>query len=159
MQGRYSVTSPQRLFLGRFVSAFLRRLLTFSRYCASPVSGLGTTLALTGAYNLAGCLQNYIRGDDPDPSAALAEYEKKMRPTVDAAQNLPPGLPHLIHPETAWGVWVMRFLINMLSRTRFILVAVQFMGKFFKRGTQTANYVPVEDYGFREMPELVDDES
>jgi hypothetical protein len=133
-------------------------LLTLSRYCASPISGLGTTLALTGAYNLAECLKGYIRGTDPDPFPAFNKYEEKMRPTVEAAQNLPPGLPHLMYPETAWGIWTMRVLINMLSKTRFIFIAVQFMGKFLKRGIQTANYVPDEDYGFRDMKELEIDE-
>jgi 2-polyprenyl-6-methoxyphenol hydroxylase-like FAD-dependent oxidoreductase len=69
------------------------------RYCASPISGIGTTLALSGAYILAGALTHY----PDDHIAAFAEYEKKMRPIVDRVQKLIPGMPHLINPETAWG--------------------------------------------------------
>lgn len=48
------------------------------RYCASPVSGMGITLALTGAYNLAGALLRH----PTDLNKAFATYEEKMRPTV-----------------------------------------------------------------------------
>ncbi|KAK8044241.1 oxidoreductase [Apiospora rasikravindrae] len=79
-------------------------LLGDAGYCASPISGLGTTLAFTAAYNLAGCLQDYIKGATPDPSSGLAEYEAKMRPIVEEAQRLAPGQAYLMHPETAWGI-------------------------------------------------------
>lgn len=88
-----------------------------------------------------------------DPSIAFAEYEEKMRPVAEDAQQLPPGQPQLMNPETAWGVWTMRVLIKMLSMTRVIFVAVKYFGKLFHLGPQAANYVPVEDYGFKDMPE------
>lgn len=69
---------------------------------------MGTTLALNGAYNLAGMLLRHCLGDGCDFTSAFQEYETRMRPLVDAAQKLPPGVPHLIHPETAWGVWLLR---------------------------------------------------
>jgi hypothetical protein len=39
-----------------------------------------------------------------------------------------------MYPATAWGIWTMRVLINMFSKTGFMFIAVQFMGKFLKRG-------------------------
>lgn len=51
-------------------------------YCASPASGLGTSLALVGAYVLAGELKA-AHGDHP---IAFARYEKRMRPFVSACQ-------------------------------------------------------------------------
>ncbi len=51
-------------------------------HCASPASGLGTTLALVGAYILAGELKG-AQGDYPQ---AFARYEKRMRPFVSACQ-------------------------------------------------------------------------
>jgi hypothetical protein len=49
-------------------------------YCASPMSGQGSSLALLGAYVLAGEL-----GAAPDDlDAAFAEYHPVMRPFVDA---------------------------------------------------------------------------
>ena len=58
-------------------------------YCASPMSGQGTSLALVGAYVLAEELTR-----DPaaltarDPGAALARYEARMRPFVELNQAL-----------------------------------------------------------------------
>ncbi|KAI5197315.1 hypothetical protein AUEXF2481DRAFT_71552 [Aureobasidium subglaciale EXF-2481] len=79
-------------------------LLGDAGYCASPFSGMGTTLALAGAYHLAGSLM------ENEHEAAFKEYEENMRPLVHKAQKLPPGMPHLIHPKTVWGVWLLRLL-------------------------------------------------
>ena len=68
-------------------------------YCASPISGMGTSLALTGAYVLA---QELAAG--PDHGAALRSYEKTLRPYVDKAQKLPPGAPRIANPFSRLGV-------------------------------------------------------
>ncbi|THX25480.1 putative oxidoreductase [Aureobasidium pullulans] len=69
--------------------------------------GMGTTLALAGAYHLAGSLV-----DNPSShSQAFEAYEEAMRPLVANAQKLPPAMPHLIHPQSTWGVWVLRILV------------------------------------------------
>jgi hypothetical protein len=60
---------------------------------------MGTTLALTGAYVLAGELSR-----NPDLSSALAAYEQRLRPLVDKAQKLPPGVPDIANPETEAGI-------------------------------------------------------
>jgi 2-polyprenyl-6-methoxyphenol hydroxylase-like FAD-dependent oxidoreductase len=70
-------------------------LLGDAAYCASPVSGMSTSLALTGAYVLAGEL-----AAGPDHRAALARYEAVMRPYVEKAQDLPPGAPRIGNPRT-----------------------------------------------------------
>ncbi|KAJ6095598.1 hypothetical protein N7486_006344 [Penicillium sp. IBT 16267x] len=126
-------------------------LLGDAGYCASPISGLGTTLAFSAAYKLAGYLQKYIKGETLDPSAALAQYNEQMRPIVEDGQELAPGQPYIINPETAWGVWVMRVLIRSLSYTRIIFFVVKFFGKVLHLGPQAADYVQVEDFGFKEM--------
>jgi 2-polyprenyl-6-methoxyphenol hydroxylase-like FAD-dependent oxidoreductase len=62
-------------------------------YCASPLSGMGTSLALVGTYLLAGEL-----GPAPDTltteqvDRALAAYDATLRPYVDKCQHLPAGL-------------------------------------------------------------------
>ncbi|MEU1377452.1 FAD-dependent monooxygenase [Streptomyces triculaminicus] len=53
-------------------------------YCASPLSGQGTSLALVGAYVLAAELGRA----DGDHTAAFARYEERMRPFVDLNQAL-----------------------------------------------------------------------
>lgn len=69
-------------------------LLGDAAYCASPFSGMGTTLALTGAYILAGELTRHA-----DPRAAFTSYERKLRPLVQRAQQLPFGLPRSTAPR------------------------------------------------------------
>ena len=68
---------------------------------------MGTTLALAGAYHLAGSLVN----NPSSHSQAFEAYEEAMRPLVANAQKLPPAMPHLIHPQSTWGVWVLRILV------------------------------------------------
>ena len=55
--------------------------------CPSPLTGMGTSLALVGAYVLAGELA-LAAGDH---QAAFAGYEARMRPYVRQGQQLPPG--------------------------------------------------------------------
>jgi 2-polyprenyl-6-methoxyphenol hydroxylase-like FAD-dependent oxidoreductase len=53
-------------------------------YCASPLSGMGTTLALVGAYVLAG----ELGAPGGDVSRALSAYETTLRPFVTTCQHL-----------------------------------------------------------------------
>ncbi|NMH93128.1 FAD-dependent oxidoreductase [Pseudonocardia bannensis] len=59
-------------------------LLGDAAFCSSPMSGQGTGLALVGAYLLAGELA--AAGWDPEP--AFAAYEERMRPFVEANQEI-----------------------------------------------------------------------
>ncbi|CAM1508993.1 Fc.00g027320.m01.CDS01 [Cosmosporella sp. VM-42] len=117
-------------------------LLGDAAYCASPMSGMGTTLALFGAYNLAGALTRYPN----DLAASFASYEEKMRPSVDKAQKLMPGLLRIMNPETAWGVWIMDSLIKFLVWSRIVELLLM-----FKKPEK--NISVAEDYGFRKLPE------
>jgi 2-polyprenyl-6-methoxyphenol hydroxylase-like FAD-dependent oxidoreductase len=88
------------------------------RHCASPFSGMGTTLAMVGAYNLAGALTQYASETPlttPDFASIFSEYETATRPLVTKAQKLPPGMPWLIHPQTSWGVWIMRTILRLVQ--------------------------------------------
>lgn len=80
-------------------------------YCGSPLTGMGTSLALVGAYVLAGELAREVAldaapasdgarasdrgpasdGGGVDHTAAVRRYEEIMRPLVKAAHTLPPG--------------------------------------------------------------------
>ncbi len=53
-------------------------------YCASPMSGQGSSLAMIGAYVLAG----ELAAAGGDHVAAFAEYDRVMRPFVDLNQQL-----------------------------------------------------------------------
>ncbi|WP_062118121.1 FAD-dependent monooxygenase [Aureimonas sp. AU40] len=80
-------------------------------WCATPLAGIGTTLAVTGAYVLAAELD---RSDDV--AAALSEYEAKMRPMVDDAQGVPKIAPRLMHPRSRLGIHLLHRVLGVASR-------------------------------------------
>ena len=84
-----------RWSVGRFV------LVGDAAYGPSAVTGMGTTLAITGAYVLAGELAKHT-----SHLAALASYAQILRPLIDKAQRLPPGVPWIAHPKTRLGISV-----------------------------------------------------
>ncbi|KAH8664699.1 hypothetical protein BX600DRAFT_464880 [Xylariales sp. PMI_506] len=92
-------------------------------YCASPLSGLGTTVSLVGAYVLAGELARH--GDDV--SAALASYEKVLRPFIKTAYVLPPGVPGLAFWVTIWGIKFFHFVMWLIAFLRIdkIVTAIE----------------------------------
>ena len=103
---------------------------------------MGTTLGLTGAYNLAGALTRH----PTDHNAAFAEYETTVRPTVERAQKLAPGAPKIFNLETVWGIWILRILVAFIYWSGISTLIFKFAGP-------PANNVPIEDYGFRQLPE------
>jgi 2-polyprenyl-6-methoxyphenol hydroxylase-like FAD-dependent oxidoreductase len=91
-------------------------------WCASPVSGMGTTLSLVGAYVLAGELAAHV-----DHRDGLRGYERVMRPFVEQAQHLPPGVPLVANPTSRAGVAAFRLVLRLaasrpaaVARTRFL---------------------------------------
>ena len=74
-------------------------LLGDAAFCPSPVGGGGSSLALIGAYVLAGELSRAA-----DHRAALAGYEQFMRPHVAAAQNVRPAVLRCANPRTRAGI-------------------------------------------------------
>jgi 2-polyprenyl-6-methoxyphenol hydroxylase-like FAD-dependent oxidoreductase len=86
-------------------------LLGDAAYCASPISGMGTSLALVGAYVLAGEL-----AASPSPEEAFSNYEKIMRPYVDQAQKLPPGAPRIANPKSRAGIAVFHTGVALAAR-------------------------------------------
>ena len=82
-------------------------------YCPSPISGVGTSLAIVGAYFLAG---EIVKHRD-DAKRAFQGYEEKMRERVEKAQNLPPGAPAIANPQTGWGITIMLSVLSLVSRT------------------------------------------
>ncbi|XXY45044.1 FAD-dependent monooxygenase [Sorangium sp. So ce269] len=77
-------------------------------YCPSPVSGMGASLSLVGAYVLAGELSRHANHRD-----AFAAYEKLMRPHVDRAQKLPPGVPWIAHPKSRLGISILHGVLRL----------------------------------------------
>ncbi|CZT22162.1 related to salicylate 1-monooxygenase [Ramularia collo-cygni] len=80
-------------------------------YSPSQVTGMGTTLAIVGAYILAGELSK----NTDDVPAALQAYQIGMKDFVDRAQKLPPGVPWILHPKSAWGIWLAHLIFGFVS--------------------------------------------
>ncbi len=74
-------------------------LLGDAAFCPSPVGGGGSSLALIGAYVLAGELSG-----TNDVHTALARYEKFMRPHVAAAQHVRPAVLRRANPRSRAGI-------------------------------------------------------
>jgi 2-polyprenyl-6-methoxyphenol hydroxylase-like FAD-dependent oxidoreductase len=80
-------------------------------YCPSGFTGMGTSLAMVGAYVLAGELARHA-----DHRAAFESYEALLRPYVTRAQSLPPGLPRLANPKTRAGIAIEHALLRVATR-------------------------------------------
>ena len=79
-------------------------------YCPTPLTGMGTTLAIVGAYLLAGELSRHEQHED-----AFLAYEKRMRPYVEKVQKLPPGVPWLAHPSSKFGVGLVNTVASIVA--------------------------------------------
>ncbi len=80
-------------------------------WCATPIAGYGTTLAVTGAYVLA---QELIA--QADVPAAFAAYEAQMRPMVEDAQGVPKIAPRLMNPHSRIGIRLLHNALDLASR-------------------------------------------
>jgi 2-polyprenyl-6-methoxyphenol hydroxylase-like FAD-dependent oxidoreductase len=92
-------------------------------YCGSPLAGLGTSMALVGAYVLAGEL---AAADQPE--RAFAAYQEQMAAYVASGMQLPPGGMRAFAPKTRMmirlralsmrmtGVWPVKGLLERQFR-------------------------------------------
>jgi 2-polyprenyl-6-methoxyphenol hydroxylase-like FAD-dependent oxidoreductase len=79
-------------------------------FCPSPLSGMGASVSMVGAYVLAGELarnNNYTE--------AFLAYDKAFRPYVSKIQKLPLGVPALAHPKGKLGIALLNTVINIIS--------------------------------------------
>lgn len=83
-------------------------------YAPTPLTGMGTSLAIIGAYVLAGQLSKL--SDGQHPSRALEGYESIFRPFVEEVQNIPFFVPAIVHPKTAWKRWLFQSCVWAVSK-------------------------------------------
>lgn len=113
-------------------------LLGDAAFCPSPVGGGGSSLALVGAYVLAGELG---RGDDP--TAALTRYEQFMRPHVGAAQNVRPAMLRCANPRTRAGIRALHTGARVIA-SRPVRTGMDLIGRRF--GRSAAEDIRLPDY-------------
>lgn len=80
-------------------------------WCATPLAGIGSTLAVTGAYVLG---QELLRHEDPP--AAFSAYEAAMRPMVEKGQGVPKIAPRLMNPHSRLGIKLLHGALKVASR-------------------------------------------
>jgi 2-polyprenyl-6-methoxyphenol hydroxylase-like FAD-dependent oxidoreductase len=109
-------------------------------YCASPMSGQGTSLAIIGAHVLAGELAaasgNCLR--------AFAEYENAMRPFVEANQAL--GLKSSKRMLSGENKSVSGWLLKQFMRILPGPVLEWIINRSTERITKAANAISLKDY-------------
>jgi 2-polyprenyl-6-methoxyphenol hydroxylase-like FAD-dependent oxidoreductase len=107
-------------------------------YCASPLSGMGTSLALVGAYLLARELGPADGLDIARIRSALQRYETAMRPYIDRCQDLPQGIDGYM-PKSAFDIAVTAQVMKWLQRWPFREFAE-------KKWFTTADAIELPDY-------------
>ncbi|ETS77900.1 hypothetical protein PFICI_09962 [Pestalotiopsis fici W106-1] len=83
-------------------------------YAPTPLTGMGTSLAIIGAYLLAGELSKLGKGEHPDK--ALQAYEGIFRPYVEESQKIMPIFPGIAHPEGPLGRRLLNGLVWTISK-------------------------------------------
>ncbi|MEU1289941.1 FAD-dependent monooxygenase [Kitasatospora sp. NPDC005856] len=110
-------------------------LLGDAGYSPSPLTGLGTSLALVGAYLLAG----ELAAAAGDFRTAFARYEERMRPYVTRAQELPPGGLNGYAPDNA-----------LMIRLR--AASMRWMGRWPLRPIMAAQFAKAGDIALPDYP-------
>jgi 2-polyprenyl-6-methoxyphenol hydroxylase-like FAD-dependent oxidoreductase len=110
-------------------------LLGDAAYCPSSLSGMGTGLAMVGAYVLAGELAA-ARGDH---RVAFARYEDVMRDYAAGCQKMGDGVAKLMMPSS-------RAAVALLNRYYKLLPYLPGKNMAAKIGRRTAEAIALPDY-------------
>ncbi|KAK4209959.1 oxidoreductase [Rhypophila decipiens] len=98
---------PPTLFKGRIV------LVGDAGYASGP-TGMGTSLAMAGAYILAGeVISHWNKNENDSLDRGLKAYEERMRRIVDKMARIPPFIPGVLAPYTAWGLWLRNAVFRL----------------------------------------------
>ena len=108
------------LYKGRFV------LVGDAGYAPGPTGG-GTSLAMAGAYLLAGEVGKH----QDNLAAGLQGYEEQIRPIIDDLQKIPPFVPWIRAPQTAWGIWLRNYIFAFIVWSRILEFGQRFFAGAF----------------------------
>jgi 2-polyprenyl-6-methoxyphenol hydroxylase-like FAD-dependent oxidoreductase len=114
-------------------------LLGDAGYCPALLTGQGTTLAMMGAYILAGEL-HLARGDH---RRAFAGYEQAFRPVVSREQKKAGANARVLVPATPFGLWVQTYVVPLLVPP--LLVAIERGRRLLPQRSSTPSRI--QDYG------------
>ena len=116
---------------GRFV------MVGDAGYAPGP-SGGGTSLALAGAYVLAG----EITSHPSDLEAGLRVYKERMRPIISDLQKIPPFVPGVMAPQGAWGIWIRNMIFAFIAWSG----VVGYLSKYFANAFAHTDKYNLPDY-------------
>ncbi|KAI1496391.1 hypothetical protein F5X99DRAFT_424731 [Biscogniauxia marginata] len=103
-------------------------LLGDAGYCPSAMTGMGTTLALLGAYVLAGEIARHGNGESGENVPLVLEaYEKTLRPYVDVIQKIAPGVTGLMFPTTKLGISLFHKVLGFVETFKIDKLATRLM--------------------------------
>ncbi|WP_424528716.1 FAD-dependent monooxygenase [Sphaerisporangium viridialbum] len=108
-------------------------------YCASPASGQGTSLALVGAYVLAG----ELAAAGGEHEAGFDGYEREMRGFAERNQSLgPANIKRMVMRSKAQ----VRISMTMLSLLKYLPGKDRMMAKVLEPIHRAANAIELKDY-------------
>jgi 2-polyprenyl-6-methoxyphenol hydroxylase-like FAD-dependent oxidoreductase len=102
--------------------------------CPSLLSGQGSTLAMVGAYVLAGELKEA----NGDYTTAFAKYESLFRPFITRKQRLAQNFAKSLVPETKFGIWRRNFFMKLMALP---FVTRMFVNQFMDDDLHLKNYM------------------
>jgi 2-polyprenyl-6-methoxyphenol hydroxylase-like FAD-dependent oxidoreductase len=109
-------------------------------YCASPMSGQGTSLALIGAYVLAG----ELAAASGAYQTAFRQYEEEMRPFVMVNQELGRKAANLMRSKEKKNVF--GWLLEQIMRVAPGRMVEFIINRSTRRIHQAANAITLKDY-------------
>jgi 2-polyprenyl-6-methoxyphenol hydroxylase-like FAD-dependent oxidoreductase len=109
-------------------------LLGDAGYCGSPLTGMGTSMSLVGAYVLAG----ELAATPDDHEAAFARYQEEMRAYVKQCQELPPGGAKGMAPNSRFMIWMRNQSMRMMNHWP--------MKNMLAKQFQKADAITLKDY-------------
>jgi len=115
-------------------------------YCASPMSGQGTSLALVGAYVLAG----ELAAASGAYQTAFQQYEKEMRPFVELNQAL--GLKSANLMKSREKKSVSAWLLEQVMRIAPGRMIEFFINRSTRRIHEAAGAITLKDYALSAQP-------
>jgi 2-polyprenyl-6-methoxyphenol hydroxylase-like FAD-dependent oxidoreductase len=101
--------------------------------CPSLLSGKGSTLAMVGAYILAGELKNA----NGDYKKAFQQYQAIFKPFMNKKQKAAQSFAKSFVPKSDFGIWLRNFVFRLISLP---FLARLVLGQFEDKGLKLKDY-------------------
>ncbi|KAK3073627.1 hypothetical protein LTR53_004637 [Teratosphaeriaceae sp. CCFEE 6253] len=108
-------------------------------YAPTPLTGMGSSLAILGGYVLGGELSKLDDGEHP--RRALQAYESAFRPFVEKIQDIPSFVPAVAHPDVAWKRWMIWSFLWTFSK----VATIPWLLRWFDHDESAADF-PLPQY-------------